>query len=93
MDIYGWSLLPLVADDISVAEALLVEMSKSVSSQPVKQFMMTTPDINESALAFAKQNAKQMILETRRMYSNGKPSDRIVKNHAKHIFSGSVDLG
>ena len=90
LDIYGWFILPLIADDISVAEALLVEMSKSVS---VKNFTMTIPDLNESAMAFAKKNANQMMLESRRMYTNGKPSDRIIENHAKNIFSGSYALG
>ena len=93
MEVYGWFILPLIADDISVAEALLVEMSKSVSSQPVKTFTMNIPDINESAMAFAKHHAEEMILESRRMYANGEPSDCTVANHAKRIFSVSYTIG
>ena len=92
LEVYGWFILPLIADDASIAEALLVNMSKFLSKQPPKRFTMTIPAINEKCMTFAQKFSEKLLFDTRRMFK-GSPSDQMVENHAKLIFSTSPALG
>jgi len=88
-----WLIVPIIADTRSIAEALLVELSKFVTSQPVKLFRMSIPAINKSAMAFANEHSKVLNFESRRMFARGEPTQTMTESHAKYIFSMDVAIG
>ena len=93
LDTYGWFLLPLIAENVTVAEALIVELSKFLVTQPVTKFTMTIPDINNAAVCLAHKLSASLILESCRMFTRGNPPDKMTQNHASTIFSMSYAVG
>ena len=92
LEVYGWFLLPLIADDASIADSLLVNVSKFLCDQPVKRFTMTIPSINEKCMTIAQKFSEKLLFESCRMF-RGTPSDKMVENHANIIFSMSYVVG
>ena len=92
LEVYGWVLLPLIADDVSIAEALLVKASMSLCEQPVKRFTMTIPAINEMSVTFAQKYSEKLLFDSCRMFK-GTPSDKMIENHANVIFAMSHAAG
>ncbi len=93
LDFSEWLLFPLIADNLSVAKALLMELSRFLVNQPAKSFTMVIPNVNTCAITFAEKLKGKKVSETRRMFANGPPSDKMVKNHAELIFGTNPSLG
>ncbi len=92
-EMHGWFLIPLIANNSSIAKALLVELSKFLIHQPVKSFSMSIPGINKNSLCLAEQFGEKQLFETRRMFAKGNPPDKMVENHANIIFAMSCAIG
>ena len=88
-----WLIAPLIADNWSAAQSLLVQMSKFLATQPVKFFRMSIPAINTTAMTFANEYSEVMNFESKRMFARGKPSQTLTENHAKFIFSMNLAIG
>ena len=89
---YGWLVIPFIADNASVAEALLVRISKIVLDQPNKTLSMNIPGVNKGAMELAQRFCGSVNFKIRRMFSMD-PPQVIVENHKNKIYSINFCVG
>ena len=89
---YGLLLLPLFADDASIAEGQLVKMSTIVLDQPNTTLSMNIPEVNKMAMGLAQRFCGSVSFKTRKIFSRD-PPQVMVENHANKIYSMSLYVG
>lgn len=90
---FGWWLVPMFAENISVAQALFVKVANYVKEQPIKKIVATVSEVNEQAMELFQASSPDFcMMETARVFARGCPK-AIAENTKKRVFSRCFVFG
>ena len=89
---YGWCVVPLMAKDKYIAEALLAETARFAESSSNKTLFLVIPEVNQNAMDFVEKFGGTMKFDCVRMFSSD-PPEAIVSGYSKNTYSLNLFVG